>query len=494
MNWLNMLPHHAQQTVLVSHDEQETTFTKAELNDEAIKLGELLATLKGHGIAYQVDNNPAWLVIDSVISELRQVAIPLPLFFSTQQVQHSLVSSGADILITSQVYNADNAQFIASIKICQRYELFIYQLQNVACVKYFDDTHKITFTSGSTGNPKGVCLSLASQLQVATSLHQKIAVEQPKHLCLLPLPVLLENVAGVYAPLLAGGCVHLMALEKLGFSGSQLANPEQLIAAIDQVQPNTLILVPELLSCLISFVKQGWQAPRSLKFIAVGGAVVSSEVIRLARKLGLPVYQGYGLSEAASVVSLNTHNDDLLISAGRVLPHLETRIDNGQLYIKGPLFLGYLGQSARDQNQWYATGDLVIKQQGRLHIKGRLKNQIITSFGRNISAEWPESLLLSHSDILQAVVIGESQPYLCALIYVNEDMNDDQLKQHIDTVNQQLPDYAKIKRWYRLNVALSYKAGLLTSNNKPKREAIHNKYNQQIARLYESNLSTEDLL
>ena len=151
-------------------------------------------------------------------------------------------------------------------------------------------TQKITFTSGSTGTPKGVCLSLESQLQVATSLYQSIGLEKPNHLCLLPLPVLLENLAGVYAPLLAGGTVNLVPLAELGFSGAQLLEPHKLIAAIERTEPNTLILVPELLTCLVAFAKQGWQAPKSLKFIAVGGAVVSQALIKQARELGLPVY------------------------------------------------------------------------------------------------------------------------------------------------------------------------------------------------------------
>ena len=171
--------------------------------------------------------------------------------------------------------------------------------------------------------------------------------------------------------------------------------------------------------CLVAFAKQGWQAPKSLKFIAVGGAVVSQQLIKQARECGLPVYQGYGLSESSSVVSLNTSNDDDIETAGRVLKHIQYKIENGQLYIKGSLFLGYLGQAAQNTDDWYATGDLVTEQEGRLVIQGRLKNQLITSFGRNISAEWPESLLLSHSQVQQAVVIGEGQAFLAALIFAN---------------------------------------------------------------------------
>ena len=79
-------------------------------------------------------------------------------------------------------------------------------------------------------------------------------------------------------------------------------------------------------------------------------------------------------------------------------------------------------------------------------IQGRLKNQLITSFGRNISAEWPESLLLSHSQVQQAVVIGEGQAFLAALIFANQAMSDNELAAHIAKQNAQLPEYAQIKK------------------------------------------------
>nr|MDC2856527.1 AMP-binding protein [Ningiella sp. W23] len=107
-----------------------------------------------------------------------------------------------------------------SVTLFEHYTLYIYQLDAIEPVDYFTGTQKITFTSGSTGEPKGVCLSTQSQMQVAQSLCEQINISKPTHLCLLPLPVLLENIAGIYAPLLSGGCVHLMPLNELGFVGS----------------------------------------------------------------------------------------------------------------------------------------------------------------------------------------------------------------------------------------------------------------------------------
>ena len=203
-----------------------------------------------------------------------------------------------------------------------------------------------------------------------------------------------------------------------------------------------------------------------------------------ARGLNLPVYQGYGLSEAASVVSLNTPTKDNLQSAGSVLPHIQTKIENGQLFIKGDLFLGYLNHQPHDKNQWYATGDLVEQHQNTLFIKGRLKNLIITSMGRNISAEWPESLLLSQSGILQAVVFGEGRPFLTAIIYADSKLSNPVLAQYINAINKQLPDYARIQKWHRLTAPLSVQQGLLTTNNRPKRDAISKQYHAVFEQFY----------
>lgn len=485
MGLLSQLPHAALDTVIVDHHNQQMQpISKQTLMQEVAELIIDFKALDMSVVAFVMDNTPAWLIVDFALIELQQVSIPLPTFFSPQQLTNSVNKSGVSHFISDTHCELDGLECVATLNVLSRYPLYIYKVSASSPTTFFTDTQKVTFTSGSTGEPKGVCLSLQSQLQVATSLHKKIAVKQPKHLCLLPLPVLLENIAGVFAPLLAAGEVHVMTLPELGFSGTKLNDASQLINAIDRVQPNTLILVPELLTCLVWFAKQGWTVPKSLKFIAVGGAVLSSELITEARSLGLPVYQGYGLSEASSVVSLNTPNDDDIECAGRVLNHLQSKLVDGQLFIKGPLFLGYLGQQPHDQTSWYATGDLVEQQQGRLTIKGRLKNQIITSFGRNISAEWPESLLLSHSEVQQAVVFGEGKAHLVALIYASVNMIDSVLAEHCRGVNAQLPEYAQIKTFHRLAEPLNTERGLLTSNNRPKRQAIANYYHAQLTALY----------
>jgi long-subunit acyl-CoA synthetase (AMP-forming) len=206
-----------------------------------------------------------------------------------------------------------------------------------------------------------------------------------------------------------------------------------------------------------------------LRFIAVGGARVTPETIAAARAVGLPAYQGYGLSEAGSVVSLNMPHSDRICSVGRPLEHVKVRIaEDGEIIVQqisGRLTPGSIH---------VPTGDLGrIDADGFLYVEGRKKNQIITGFGRNVSPEWPESLLEDQEPIAQALVFEDDQSAVAALLVpVNVDISDEQLQSAVDRVNHGLPDYARISGWQRFEAGFTKFNGLATPNGRPKRAAI----------------------
>ncbi|MFP3441012.1 AMP-binding protein, partial [Pantoea sp. SIMBA_133] len=108
-----------------------------------------------------------------------------------------------------------------------------------------EQTAKITFTSGSTGNPKGVCLSVAQMTATTLALKERLeGVDLERHLCILPLATLLENIAGVYLPLLMGSTVMVAPLQDLGMTGSSGLDIGRLVQGINEHQPQSLILVP----------------------------------------------------------------------------------------------------------------------------------------------------------------------------------------------------------------------------------------------------------
>jgi long-subunit acyl-CoA synthetase (AMP-forming) len=282
------------------------------------------------------------------------------------------------------------------------------------------------------------------------------------HACALPLAVLLENVAGVYAGLMAGCTIKLTGLQSFG------RNYENLHEVLNRA--TSVILVPEILRILMAQVVTKGVLP-DLKFIAVGGSKIDPALIKQARKMGLPVYEGYGLSECASVVSLNTPEHDKLGSVGKLLPHIRTRIVEGEIQIKDPGFLGYIGEEAA---HIFPTGDLgQIDDDGFLSVTGRKKNVLITSYGRNVSPEWVEAALLAQLSIAQAVAYGDAQPHLSALIVSSAP--DADIQGAINKANATLPDYAQIK-YFQIVPPFTIEDGTLTGTGRPRREVILSKY------------------
>ncbi len=114
-------------------------------------------------------------------------------------------------------------------------------------------------------------MSYSQLLRQAQTLADVVAIKKPRHLCVLPLSTLLENVAGLYAPLLIGGEVLIPSQEELGFRGSMLAEPQKLLQLISQIKPQSMILIPTAFAVFSKCcVASSWQAP-SLLFVAVGG-------------------------------------------------------------------------------------------------------------------------------------------------------------------------------------------------------------------------------
>ncbi|MBL4761127.1 MAG: AMP-binding protein [Gammaproteobacteria bacterium] len=440
-------------------------------------------------IALRAGNSIDWLVTDLACQELGLIFIPLPAFFTDDQIQQCLSSAGVDLLLSDQPISPQGFgvpdEAVEYSGKDRPWPFYAWKLTPCDAPILPEGTQKITFTSGSTGNPKGVCLSFDHQWQVAQSLADAIDIKCPKHLCLLPLSTLLENIAGVYTPLLSGGEVVVPSDDDRGLQGSSKLDAKVLLACISNVQPTTMILVPQLLMLLVQACMAGWQPPSTLKFVAVGGGKVSAQLIHKARSLGLPVFQGYGLSECGSVVALNTLAHDQLDSVGQVLPHCHVVVENNEVVVSDAVHLGYLGDPASWHPEKMPTGDIGSIKGGVLYINGRSKNILISSFGRNISPEWVESVLLSTPLLTQCVVLGDERPYLIALVTAPKQFSDVDIERHVDVCNSKLPDYAKVGSWLRLSDAEIQL--YLTANGRPQREKMTQVFSDRINQLYVSN-------
>ncbi|RPI39169.1 MAG: hypothetical protein EHM59_22395, partial [Betaproteobacteria bacterium] len=197
------------------------------------------------------DNSPQWVVLDLALQAAGMIVVPLPSFFSAEQMMHAAGASGMQALLCADRVQAAQLGFIDPL-----YD----DAQGIHCFRRPATTPrqadgasgcaaaKITFTSGTTGAPKGVRLSLDQQLKTARALAALMArIGILRHLSALPLAVLLENVAGVYTAMMLGASCICPPLEELGVSGASGFDAERFLAAIAHYQPDSLIVLPQML-------------------------------------------------------------------------------------------------------------------------------------------------------------------------------------------------------------------------------------------------------
>ncbi len=412
------------------------------------------------------DNGAGWLAADFAAQRARVTLVPLPAFFTLAQCAHAVSQTGMDALLCDAPPLARALGFEPAGDL----EGLGWFRRAAPPVALPPSTAKITFTSGTTGTPKGVPLTAAQQWRVAGSLAGAArALGIRRHLCLLPLPLLLENVAGAYAAHLAEAECVIPGLGETGLRGGAGFDATACLDTVARYEPHSVIVLPQMLLALVGLLEAGARPPASLRFVAVGGAKVAPTLVARARAAGLPVYEGYGLSECASVVALNLPGADRPGSVGRPLPHAEVKVEDREIHV-------------RSGGEWLATGDLGrLDADGFLHIEGRRKHVLITSFGRNVSPEWPEAELLAGGAIAQAAVFGEARPQLCALVVpAAPGLADTAIDAQVRAANARLPDYARIGRWMRADAPFTPQNGLATANGRPRRDALWQAYGARL--------------
>ncbi len=521
-------------TVCLTYDELQRTLAL---------LHQTLNTWQGKRVALYAHNKIDWVILDLALSTIGAVVIPIPLFFSASQVAHLLqdaqielvyVGAGLTLPVIDNVDGVNNnvnnwiiaeTAEIEALKLEQASHITgeFYQLNNDAAYTLTSQASatasefcKVTYTSGSTGMPKGVCLGQNTLMRIVESLAEALTDtltdDAPNtseitdttnnfgHLSVLPFATLLENVAGVYVSLYMGRTLVTGQIDQFGLLSNQAFDAKRLITTVQTHHIASVILLPQMLKAICEYLAANEKfqsytsthaALPSLRFMAVGGGKVSPTLLQDAKALNLPVYEGYGLSECGSVVSLNTPKAKREGSVGKPMPHASVSIAaNGEVMVKGNAMQGYLNHdnSSEDinnkDNGIIATGDIgYVDDDGYLYITGRRKNVLISSFGRNISPEWVEAQLLTQPIIYQAAVLGDGEPSLSAVIVTNPNevatnRSDLQLaiKHAIEIVNQTLPDYARIKQWHLEKQSFSTDNGLLTDNGKLRRAHIFTAY------------------
>ena len=396
-----------------------------------------------------------------------RIAVPLPTFFSPQQLAHVVRDAGVEFVLTQKGH-------FSALPVGLPHRLVALDGAEGAAPELVRGFGTISYTSGRTGEPKGVRHESGQVGWSTAALAEAIgASEADSYLSVLPLALLLESICAIFVPALVGGRVQFDTdlAEAVGRGA-----PSGLANAFARARPTTGVLVPELLRLWVAeLATTGRRAPDSLRFVAVGGAAVPPGVAVAAWQLGIPVHEGYGLSECCSVVALNRPGQRAGASVGTPLRGLSVTIRNGEIHVDGPCVTdGYLG-GGPPQRPW-PTGDLgEIDQQGRLTVFGRRDNLIITGFGRNISPEWVEATLLADPGIAFCAITA-AEAGLAALIVPTAQAagwfasaGADAIAARIAELCAVLPAYARPARVELISLAGAKAAGLLTDNGRIRR-------------------------
>ncbi len=412
------------------------------------------------------------------------------------------------------------------------------------------DLASLVYTSGTTGKPKGVMLSHFALLWNAEASAAIVQLRQDDvFLSVLPLAHAFERTVGYYLPMMAGCAVayarspqdfrdDLIAVRPTVMLGVPLLY-ERMSAAIrtnvaGSLAKRTLLRIaaflgwrrfeaeqhrasPGLAARLLGpILKHYVAAPVLAAFggrlrVAVsGGAPLDQDAARLLIGLGLPLVEGYGLTEAAPVVAANKPDDNLPGSVGRPLQGVEVKLTpEGELLVRSPsVMTGYWkddGATARtvDPMGWLSTGDAAEIKDGRIFIRARLKEMIVLSIGEKVNPSTVEAELTRDWLFKQVVVVGDRRQFLVAVVVLNPDawkrfaaeegldperpnhaLGKNALLARVASLLAALPRYAQVRAVHLTLEPWTIEAGLLTPTLKVKREVVQRMFAQEIDALY----------
>jgi long-chain acyl-CoA synthetase len=415
----------------------------------------------------------------------------------------------------------------------------------------------IIYTSGTSGRPKGVMLSHHNILTNAYSCLQVVHIKRDDLLLsFLPLSHTFERTGGYYAPMMGGATVaharsvHQLQEDLLTIRPTLLISVpriyERIYAGIRAKLAESSALSRKLFNLAVEIgysrfeYQQGrapWRASHLLwpileqlvakKIMAKlggrlreamsGGAALPSDVARIFIGLGLPVLQGYGMTETSPVVCANRTEDNVPTSVGRPIPGVEVKLgEHNALLIRGPnVMLGYWNnpeatRAILSPDGWLNSGDIAsIDGHGRVTITGRLKEIIVMSTGEKVPPADMEAAILRDPLFEQVMLVGEGRAYLGALVVLNsrnwesiaERYNLDPdwhrllgnqkleeiLVQRIGYQIKEFPGYARLYRVALAQEPWTVENGMLTPTLKLRRGHVLERYKAEIARLYEGH-------
>ncbi len=391
------------------------------------------------------------------------------------------------------------------------------------------DLATIVYTSGTTGRPKGVMLSHGNIMSNVIAAMTAIPVhDSDRFVSFLPLSHMFERTCGYYSAIWAGAqTVYARGITTLADD-------------IREQQPTCLVAVPRIFERIYARMQEqmpagspkqklfakavdiGWKRFNHqasfgenllwpllkllvakklhgrlggrIRLLIVGGAAFSPAHARVFIGLGLPIIQGYGLTETSPIITANREHDNDPQSVGRPFEGVEIRCtENGELLTRGPhVMLGYWNnpeatRATIDADGWLHTGDIVQLRDGRVYITGRVKDIIVLSNGEKVPPADVEAAIMRDIAFEQVMLIGEGRAKL-ALFTVSKIEDEKELCARANAQLHEFPGYARIHHLKRFADAWTVENGLLTPTLKIKRAELIRRYGAEIEQMYERDL------
>ncbi len=436
---------------------------------------------KGDKVSLLSENMPNWGVAYLAVTYFGGVIVPILPDFHKSDVHHIIQHSEAKVIFVSEKHLAtieelENSRLHFVVKL-DTLEI-VNELTDNSYMRSFkqkltsakeleipeeDDMAALLYTSGTTGNSKGVMLSHKNLVTNALSTHSKITITSDDvFLSILPLAHTLECTVGLLVPLLHGSSVHYI---------DKAPTPSVLLKAFAAVRPTMMVSVPLIIEKIYKnkvlpnltgsfLMRTAYSIPffrkklnkiagkklietfgGRLRFFGIGGAGISPYVEEFLKEAEFPYIIGYGLTETAPLLAGTVLGDEVkLKSTGTVFPYIEVKVKNpdpvtgsGELLFKSPsLMLGYYKDEKQSkevmEDGWFLSGDLgYVDEDGYIFINGRSKNVIIGSGGENIFPEQIEATINQHEAVVDSLVMMQADR-LIAKIHLDYELLDKMFK------------------------------------------------------------------
>mgnify|MGYP001394111785 CR=1 FL=1 len=521
-----------------------------EVAEKILKLSdEIKSSIKsGDRCLLLSENRPEWLIADIAIMNAGGISVPIFTTYSANDYEYILNDCKPSVIVVStkdqfkkieKYISSEVKKIISFEEIGEKSVIAKNIYEKKLEKKYINNNLKrnmpacIIYTSGTSGNPKGVILShggILSNCEGALDLLKPlIKKKDPIFLTWLPLSHSYEHTVQYIQILIGAKVFYAESLEKL-------------ISNMNQAKPTIMTAVPRFYQNLFNKINMNFNKQTGLKktlifqtlrlgkkllkkeslkfsenlmnffceslvrkkirkqfggnlqaFVSGGGAL-DQNIGEFLNAIGLPTLQGYGLTETSPVVSCNLPGFVKVETVGPPFRTNKVKIaEDGEILVKGEnVMLGYWNKENETKevlkNEWLHTGDIgTLDSKGYLKITDRKKDIIVNLGGDNISPTKIENLLCLHEKVKQAFVYGDKKNYLVALVVVEKNLaSQENIKDYIENLNKKLTLIEKIKKFLIINEEFTIENRMLTPTLKLKRKEIIKNYKQQLESLYKN--------